>query len=389
MQLKLGEKIRELRRKNGVTQETLADKLGLTAQAISRWEMGGAYPDMEMIPPIANFFGITIDELFGYDGEREWKIDAIIARVSELRVESKSLSDPTLQPSIDESLSILRQGLAEFPGNERLMSELASYLTTAGYRRYGEYWSYDSDGYICHECCPNEYWDEAIKLYELLAHDSRDRKIVNDATVKLVNLYACTGKPEEAKKTAERLPFIRDSRELWYAYASSGREMSAAYGDAALTLMRELRNAVMQIILSNNNLYKTDIPIKKVRGLINLYGFMCDDGNLGWCHSDVACLCLYLSRLQWERGYRDEAFDSLDCALEHASAYDAFCTDPNSRFTAPLVADVKCGCGNKDPQSRKWLPHDWPWWSNPDYSDVEREIKSDPRWDAWVARTQE
>ena len=66
MQLNLGTKIRELRRRDGRTQENLAEALGISAQAISRWESGTTYPDMEMIPAIANYFHISIDELFGY-----------------------------------------------------------------------------------------------------------------------------------------------------------------------------------------------------------------------------------------------------------------------------------------------------------------------------------
>ena len=75
MQLDLGQKIRELRRRDGRTQEALAEALGVTSQAVSRWEANGGYPDMEIIPSIANYFGISIDELFGYDNDRSKKID--------------------------------------------------------------------------------------------------------------------------------------------------------------------------------------------------------------------------------------------------------------------------------------------------------------------------
>ena len=74
MKLNLGAKIRELRRRYGRTQDNLADALGVSAQAVSRWETGGSYPDMEMIPAVANYFHISIDELFGYHDEREEKI---------------------------------------------------------------------------------------------------------------------------------------------------------------------------------------------------------------------------------------------------------------------------------------------------------------------------
>jgi transcriptional regulator with XRE-family HTH domain len=66
MQLNLGQKIRELRRRDGRTQEALAEAIGVTSQAVSRWEANGGYPDMEMVPAIANYFHVSIDELFGY-----------------------------------------------------------------------------------------------------------------------------------------------------------------------------------------------------------------------------------------------------------------------------------------------------------------------------------
>ena len=78
MQIKLGEKIRELRRRDGRTQEELAQVLGVTCQAVSRWEANGGYPDMEIMPSIANYFHVSIDELFGYQNDREEKIKSIL-----------------------------------------------------------------------------------------------------------------------------------------------------------------------------------------------------------------------------------------------------------------------------------------------------------------------
>ena len=83
MQLDLGQKIRELRRRDGRTQEALAEAIGVTSQAVSRWEANGGYPDMEMIPSIANYFGISIDELFGYDDERTKRIDELVEKINE------------------------------------------------------------------------------------------------------------------------------------------------------------------------------------------------------------------------------------------------------------------------------------------------------------------
>ena len=83
MKLTLGEKIKELRKRDLRTQDELAYALGITPQAVSRWENDGSYPDMEMIPAIANYFNISIDELFGYENNREKKIEAIVQKVAE------------------------------------------------------------------------------------------------------------------------------------------------------------------------------------------------------------------------------------------------------------------------------------------------------------------
>ena len=84
MQLNIGTKIKELRRRDGRTQEALAEALGVTNQAVSRWESGGSYPDMELLPAIANYFHVSIDELFGYQNDREEKIKAILSAVSRI-----------------------------------------------------------------------------------------------------------------------------------------------------------------------------------------------------------------------------------------------------------------------------------------------------------------
>ncbi len=62
----IGDKIKLLRKLKGITQEELSDVLHISFQAISKWENGLAQPDISIIPAIANYFGVTIDELFGF-----------------------------------------------------------------------------------------------------------------------------------------------------------------------------------------------------------------------------------------------------------------------------------------------------------------------------------
>ncbi len=142
MQIKLGEHLRELRLRDGRTQEELAQALGVTAQAVSRWEKGICYPDMELLPSIANYFGVSIDNLFGYNNEREAKINEIAERINEMNLRNNGRD-----VCLDECIRLAREALVEFPCNETIMLCLASVLYNAGYVRHGEYHLIDSDGY--------------------------------------------------------------------------------------------------------------------------------------------------------------------------------------------------------------------------------------------------
>ena len=66
MNIKIGAIIKKLRAENNITQDTLATAIGVTPQAISRWESEGGYPDIELLPALADFFSVSTDELLGY-----------------------------------------------------------------------------------------------------------------------------------------------------------------------------------------------------------------------------------------------------------------------------------------------------------------------------------
>lgn len=71
MKINLGEKIRSLRKTAHMTQEQLADRLGMSCQAVSRWENGTTYPDLELLLPLAEIFGVTSDYLLGIPEEKK------------------------------------------------------------------------------------------------------------------------------------------------------------------------------------------------------------------------------------------------------------------------------------------------------------------------------
>lgn len=386
MQLNLGNKIRELRRRDGRTQEDLADALGITSQAVSRWESGGSYPDMEIMPSLANYFGVTIDELFGYHNDRDNKINAIIERINEFGIRSRGDDE-----WVDECLAILREGLAEFPQNERLIITLAETLSEAGWRRHKEWLYYDDEGFIQHSYDvhkSNEYWAESIKLCEYLVSNAADNTTVTRAIHILVLLYRNIGENDKAMAYAKKMPELKNCREILLSAASDGKEETKYIGDFLLKTSSEFAEQLVYGLITNKHHFESDMPIEKIKGAISLFDLICDDGNMGIYHGNLIKLYLYLSRIQWERGYHDDAFASLDEALRNARAFDVLCDGKEHSLTAPLVKYVKFRVDTVKSITKE-LPEDWPFWCNPDYSEVEKEINADPRWDEWVRKTQE
>ena len=106
MTIVIGSRIKALRREQKVTQEALAGALGVTPQAISRWESGNGYPDMELLPALADFFAVSIDELIGYrKSEREEELDRI----------HKELDRLSEVGTVDERIRFARESLIRFP----------------------------------------------------------------------------------------------------------------------------------------------------------------------------------------------------------------------------------------------------------------------------------
>ena len=85
MNLKIGEKVRTLRLQQKMTQEQLADRLGVSYQSISRWENGITYPDIEFLPAIANYFSVSLDYLMGQDdAEKRRAIKKQINKIADM-----------------------------------------------------------------------------------------------------------------------------------------------------------------------------------------------------------------------------------------------------------------------------------------------------------------
>ena len=113
--MEFGKQFKELRLSRGLTQETVAEKLGVTGQAVSRWERNETLPDISLLPEISAYFGVTIDALFALsDDTRMERIQNMIWDVREF--------DPAVVET--ERRFLLEKGMKE-PNNPKPYSLLA------------------------------------------------------------------------------------------------------------------------------------------------------------------------------------------------------------------------------------------------------------------------
>ncbi len=127
MEICIGENIRRLRKERNLTQESLAEILCISPQSVSKWERGEAFPDIVMLPAIANYFGITVDVLLGND-----KILAeqkILAYLDDYR---QKTSGGTTWAKREEILEFARKAYREFSYDFRIMMLYVNALNVYG-----------------------------------------------------------------------------------------------------------------------------------------------------------------------------------------------------------------------------------------------------------------
>ena len=119
MTLKIGEKIKELRKAQDITQEKLADYLNISYQAVSKLENGFALPDITLLPKLANFFGVSTDELLDLNtSENKEELKKYEEQYQELNRKGKVL----------EKIELSRKVLDLHPRNYQWMAHPYIYI---------------------------------------------------------------------------------------------------------------------------------------------------------------------------------------------------------------------------------------------------------------------
>ncbi len=119
--MEIGSQIRALRTQRGITQETLAEKLKVSAQAVSKWERGTATPDIQLLPDLSAYFGVSIDELFALSD------DTRMERIQNMLWDERVLNGATVER---EREFLLEKGRREPENGEvyRLLADMENQM---------------------------------------------------------------------------------------------------------------------------------------------------------------------------------------------------------------------------------------------------------------------
>ncbi len=348
MQIKLGEKIKELRKRDGRKQEDLAAALGVTNQAVSRWEANGGYPDIEMLPAIANYFHITIDELFGYDNDRQIKLQSYMDQADQMAIRTVDQGKVLNCEDTERRVEFLREAISEFPSEWQLQCRLADALVTMGSEKYKpraiapegcEYIRNDTENNAQNEC-----WKEAISLYKEVLKQDIDDDHHTRAIRTILLLYSYMGDFENAERTALSQSPMEISRELLLASVAEDEKGDEYRGEAMLILLHELYMVIVSSVKKKHSLAQ-QAGHDTLLAVTRLYESIFDDGNCGGFHNDMCNLYLECSSAAVELNDSERALHYFESALDHFIQFDHFIKSKPVggifQLTAPLVSKVK------------------------------------------------
>lgn len=179
--LYLSENLKKYRLLKNLTQEDVAEYLGITAQSVSKWERGESYPDITFLPALANIFETSVDLLIG--------MDTIRAEETRYNIHKKAVAYQRCG-DYNSAEQTYRDALLIYPNKPGMILGLASTLALKGNT------------------------NEAIELMERGLPLSSNEKQKATMRAALCFLYLKAGREDSANRLASELPHTRESREV-------------------------------------------------------------------------------------------------------------------------------------------------------------------------------
>lgn len=188
MELYIGQNLKNFRKARSLTQEEVAKHLGISFQSISKWERNDGYPDITMLPVLAHYYGVTIDELIGMN---ELESAQALEEINKQWEENRSNNNHSA------NVQLMRDALKLYPNNALLLVQLSASLERL-------------DGT---ESEKQEYLRQSIEVQEQIISYCDDSEVRGSVLFNIAHAYYRYGDYDKALAYAEKLPNAYKSRE--------------------------------------------------------------------------------------------------------------------------------------------------------------------------------
>lgn len=309
MTIYFGENIKKLRKEKELTQESLANILGVSFQTISKWERGETYPDITMLPVISSFFNVSVDELLGVNkSKEEEQINEYLKLYDEMKLKDLTLTYNKFQKAVKE-----------FPNDFRVLIRYMELLYEVKGFVQGGYKDISKEIASIYENIQNHCTDDNIRIRSKVIMISH-----------LLTLYHCVPNEEgkyrvdkeylnHAEEIVSSLPSINDTKELMLMSLAFDTE---DYNTTHRNALEELLFIMQDTLFGYSYDYKPEKKLeifKHIQGLINL---IFDDGNFGKNCVNRLYNYGHIGHLYHRIGDDEKALKYLKIAAEYAKELD-------------------------------------------------------------------
>ena len=312
----IGEKIKELRKKNDLTQEKLADYLCVSYQAVSKWECGLSSPDISLIAPLTRLFHVSADEL--------------LCLTPEITDERKAYFDAEFhefwkKEDHEADMEIARQAVAEYPGDFRYLHWLASNEWYVGYSvKY------------CGTEKEKELLESSIHHCLMILDNCDDTELRNEAISGLVFANKSLNRIDEAKKYALMYPKAPEtSRESLLAVCLKGEELADHRQKILRKRLGDLCNALFEMWVYDN--CDKRYASKALDAEEKILKIIIDDDNFNGFSVSMYLIKEKQAEIAVANGNFDEAIHFLEQAKKYATEYDKVKEKRTGKFTCSLL----------------------------------------------------
>lgn len=316
----IGRKIKELRRKNDLTQEKLADLLGVTYQSVSKWETGTTYPDLGMIVPLAKLLHVTTDELFGLHPD-----DAEVKREEYERLHEELAKKGDLTGRI----KLIEEAMREYPEDMKWRNRYAWDIWCEAVGKMGK-----------DDTAAEAGREKAIKLFDTVIENTDDDAVKAHAIEGIVQCLCGKGCKEEARRYVELFPEVKVSADRKNDLLGKCLDGEERIRHKQMQLHIAVEQVVRQLLWAGYPMTAHTEDV--VRAAESVIKAIIPDGNYITYHHPLAHIHIRLAQIAAGEGRAEDAMTELTEAVYHAKEYDRIdCIAPGAYgFTAPLLDHV-------------------------------------------------